>query len=365
MTNVLRWIGLLGGLLVGGAVLFVLWASSGRLPDEKRAQIRTYADFPDPSAPPESLTVTTYNVGYLSGMTNNEPVVRPNRLFYTNMEQVVGFLRRTQPDIVAAQEIDFGGARVAHVHQLDTLAARLGYPAAAQSVNWDERYLPFPYGRPAVHFGRTLSGQAILSRFPIRGHVRNVLPRPPQPFYRDIFYLDRLAQVALVDLGGRPLVVINVHLEAFNADTRKRQARRVNGLYRRLADRGIPALLVGDFNSTLSSAETGASAGPADPTMQLLVKGTGLQAAVPPGAGGTSGATYPASSPTRQIDHILYPPSVFRPSEVRRWCGTPDPPSDHCAVTATLHFKSSMGESSTRAWPGYEDFPSLQTRTGD
>ncbi len=353
MKRALRILGLVvGGLVLSLAGVF-FWASSGALSDDELAQARTYTAQPDTTRP-DTLTVTTYNIGYLSGMRNNEPVVRPDSLFHANMDQAAGYLRAAAPDIVALQEIDFGGARAAHVHQLDTLAARLGYPGAAQAVNWDERYLPFPYGRPAVHFGRTLSGQAVLSRFPIRRHVRRTLPRPPQSFFRDAFYLDRLAQVGVVDVDGRPLAVINVHLEAFDVGTRETQARVVNDLYRRLADRGIPTLLLGDFNSSLSSGEEGGQAGAEDATMQHILAGTDLRSAVNTASADTASATYPADAPARTIDHIFYSPQFFEAVDTQRWCGRPAPPSDHCAVTAALRLTSRA------KWPSHEALPPLE-----
>jgi len=355
MKRALQIFGSVIAALLIGAVGFFLWASSGRLPAEDLTQIRTYESASDKTAP-DTLTVTTYNIGYLSGMTNNEPVVRSDSLFSANIDQAVRFFRRVDPDIAGLQEIDFGGARVAHMHQLDTLVARLGYPTAAQAVNWDERYLPFPYGRPAVNFGRTLSGQAVLSRFPIRRHVRNVLPRPPQLFFRDAFYLDRLAQVAVVDLGGHPLVVINVHLEAFHVGTREEQARIVNDLYRRLADNNIPALLLGDFNSRLRRAGVASP----DETMKLLLDGTNLRPAITATPGDTAHATYPAEAPTRRIDYIFYSPRFFKSADAQRWCGAPNPPSDHCAVTATLRLTPPAEE-----WPTHQALPSLEIRLGE
>lgn len=353
MKRVLQVLGGLLSLLLVGMAAFFLWASSGGLSEADLAQIRTYNAAPDTTAP-DTLTVTTYNVGYLSGMMNNEPVVRPDRLFDANMEQAVRFLRRVKPDIVGLQEIDYGGARVAHVHQLDTLAARLGYPAAAQAVNWDERYLPFPYGRPAVNFGRTVSGQAVLSRFSIRRHVRNVLPRPPQPFYREAFYLDRLAQAAVVDLGGASLVVINVHLEAFHMGTREEQARLVNGFYRRLADHDVPVLLLGDFNSRLRRAGVASR----DSTLRILLDDTDLRPATTAPLGDTAHATYPADAPARRIDYIFYSPRFFKSAEAQRWCGLPNPPSDHCAVTATLRLVPPGEE-----WSSGRDVPSLDIQS--
>ena len=331
MWRTLKWMG--GGLCALTVILigFVWWASTGRLAPEERAQTRRY-EASSTTALPDTLRVTTYNIGYLSGMTNNEPVVRAESLFVANMNQAARLLRRADAHVVGTQEIDFGAARSFGVQQLDTLATRLGYAHAAQAVNWDERYLPFPYGRPAVHFGRVVSGQAVLSRAPIRQHARHVLQRPPLPLYRDIFYLDRLAQTVLLDLGGTPLVVINVHLEAFDAETRRRQAREVRQLYERIADgTALPILLLGDFNSQATRAEGTLRA---DSTMQMLLQHTDLRLAAPPD---TTLATYPADRPTRRIDHILYRDGFFRPARTTVACGpAAHPPSDHCAVTAAL-----------------------------
>ncbi|MFB6247032.1 MAG: endonuclease/exonuclease/phosphatase family protein, partial [Salinibacter sp.] len=296
------------GLLVLTLAGLFLWASSGPLPEDALAQTKRYAAAPDTTAP-DTLTVTTYNIGYLSGMTNNEPVVRPDSFLAANLRQALTLLRTANPDLVGFQEIDYGAARSGYVQQLDTIGARLGYAAAAQAINWDERYLPFPYGRPAVHFGRVVSGQAVLSRFPVRRHARIVLARPPRSFVRDAFYLDRLAQVAVVDLGGQALAVINVHLEAFHTPTREQQARTVNRLYDRLAAQGLPVLLLGDFNSTLPDA-AGMPNG-ADRTMRILLAETGLRPVLPDSSAQGAPGTYPADAPTETIDHIFYPPARF------------------------------------------------------
>jgi endonuclease/exonuclease/phosphatase family metal-dependent hydrolase len=257
--------------------------------------------------------------------------VRSDSLLAANLDQALGLLRRAAPDLIAVQEIDYGAARSGYVQQLDTIAAQLGFAEAAQAVNWDVRYLPFPYGRPAVHFGRTVSGQAVLSRYPIEQHHRYVLARPPQSFVRDAFYLDRLAQVAVVDVGGRPSAVVNVHLEAFDADTRERQAETVNRLYDRLAATDLPVLLLGDFNSPLPD-----SIGSTGRAVELLLADTDLRPVFPDSSGRPLPGTYPADAPTRTIDHIFYSPAHFTVAARRVQCGAPSPPSDHCAVTASF-----------------------------
>jgi len=320
----------LAGLLLVLAGVFI-WASSGRLPDEDLAQTKQYAA-PD-TADRDTLTVATYNVGYLSGMTNNKPVVRSESLFAAHMDRALSLLSRPSPDLLGLQEVDYGAARSFYAHQLDTMATRLGYAFAAQAVNWDERYLPFPYGRPAVHFGRVVSGQAVLSNDAFRAHRRSVLPRPPQPFYRAAFYIDRLVQTVLVDVGGRLLVVFNVHLEAYDANTRAKQARVVRVLYEQVAERNVPALVLGDFNAERTN--------PADATMRHLLNETDLRAARPSGPDTTARATYPADAPTQNIDHILYSPAHMTPVTHDVRCGpSAHPPSDHCLVEASFVFTS-------------------------
>ena len=342
-------------LLALAAVFF--WASSGRLSEDELAQTKQY-DAPASSTAPDSLTVTTYNLGYLSGMTNNEPVVRSDSFLAANMQEALALLHRTTSDVVAFQEIDYGSGRSGYVHQLDTLAARLNFATAAQAVNWDKRYIPFPYGRPAVHFGRTLSGQAVLSQFPIRQHQRVALSRPPQSFVRDAFYLDRLAQVVLLDLGGRSLAVINVHLEAFHAATRAKQARRVNAIYDQITAQGLPVLLLGDFNSPLPDSTSGRlptdprQAAAADSTMRLLLAETALRPTLPSRHPHFSG-TYPADAPAQKIDHIFYPPAFMTPVDRKIRCGAPSPPSDHCAVTASFRLAPPA------EWPTLESVPNI------
>lgn len=327
-----------GGLLALflAVIAFFFWASSDTRSDRELAITTAYAAAP--VAPADTVSVMTYNIGYLSGMTNNEPVVRSESLYTANLEAAVQLLRRTSPDIIGFQEIDVGAARSFNIHQLDTLATRLGYAASAMAINWDKRYVPFPYSaNPAIHFGRVLSGQAVLSRYPIVRHERIELARTSQPFWSDAFYLDRLAQVVEIAVGSDTLVVINVHLEAFEEATRETQAREVRRIYERHAHR--PVLLIGDFNSILPSARAAhptdeQRAFADDETLSILLDGTTLQPALPDSAYTapmSAMGTYPTDAPTRKIDHIFYTPAPIRAlgAAVPE---TPGTPSDHRPV---------------------------------
>ena len=290
-----------------------------------------------------------YNIGYLSGMTNNRPVERTPALFEKNMDAVLTMLRETAPDIVGLQEIDFVAERSYNVHQLDTLGTRAGYHAGAQAVNWDVRYLPFPSNDPAFHFGRLRSGQAVLSRYPMGTHERIELARTSRPFWNDAFYLDRLAQVTEIALGTDTLVVVNVHLEAFEQATREAQARQVHDLVRSRLWEDAPTatdtapdralLLIGDFNSVppvarelLPPEERDAFLG--DETFAHLLQDLPLQSAFPDSMythAAEATTTFPADAPTRAIDHIYYTPHHIE-AIAAEVLNPPGPPSDHRPV---------------------------------
>ncbi len=231
--------------LVVMLVIFFYWGSRANL---ELGQLHQEISFISGQAQSgDTFSIMTYNLGYLSGMTNNLPLKPSRKLFEHNLEAAQTLLSQLKPDILGFQEIDFGSTRSYNMNQLDSLAT--GYQVAVQSVNWDKNYVPFPYWPPAAHFGKMLSGQAILSKFPVSTSERIVLPGPEKaPFYYRAFYLDRLIQVAEILINGKAVVVLNVHLEAFDEETREIQAREVLKVVEQYIN-NRPLILIGDFNT--------------------------------------------------------------------------------------------------------------------
>jgi endonuclease/exonuclease/phosphatase family metal-dependent hydrolase len=233
--------------------VFFLWASSPTMDETDYAKLIEY-DFETNIDNDSIYSIVTYNIGYLSGMTNNRAIAKPKELFDGNMKKVVAEVKKVNPDIVAFQEIDYNSARSYEVNQEEEIA-KLGYNYAANGVNWDENYVPFPYWPPSMHFGKMISGQSILSKYPLKDYERIVLERvADNPFYRDALYLERLAQTTKVNLDGREVVLINVHLEAFDKPTRIKQFHYVLDLFKKYKDE-YPTILLGDFNSEARNKE--------------------------------------------------------------------------------------------------------------
>lgn len=289
-----------------------------------------YPPRPAPPSNPDTLTVATYNLGYLSGMTNQQAVTRNRDLLEANQSRGISALQPLDLDVLALQEVDFDAYRSFHQNQQHALSTALALPFAALAVNWDKRYVPFPYWPPQAHYRAVTSGQAVLSRYPIRHNQRVVLERvPTNPFYYNALYLDRVAQVTELDLSGQPLVVINVHLEAFDAPTRVRQTTFVRQLAEQYAET-MPVLLLGDFNSDLNRAEE-ITDGEA-PSIQILLDSPVFASASPIPA---QAATFPSNQPQYRLDYIFYTPATLA---VRNWqiVNAAAQASDHLPVMATL-----------------------------
>lgn len=320
-----KWLLQISGALTaaaaGAIAVFFLWATSGVYPTDRYTEIRSFDDGTDngvedgaTAADPLSnlggttntLTVVTYNIGYLSGLTNNQAVQRNRTLLDANQQTAIAALDAVDADFIAFQEIDFDAKRSFFADQVAAIAQGLGFSQGAIAVNWNKRYVPFPYWPPATHFGQIVSGQAVLSRYPITENERVVLQRlASKPFYYKALYLDRLAQVTQVDVDGQPLVLINVHLEAFDEPTRRQQTATVLELYNQYAT-DYPVILLGDFNSSIPNSEE------TDPTINQLLQADGIAVATSP-ADFANQLTFPSDTPTVKLDYIFYDPEDIEP----------------------------------------------------
>lgn len=293
------------GTGVGGMVAFFYWGSSPKL---SPSQYLINKSYPNASSLQSDsvFTIITYNIGYLSGMTNNKVADRTQEFLYQNLARVIQTFKHIQPDIVAYQEIDYGGDRSFDINQSEKIAQTLGFAYQLDAINWDKTYVPFPYSwNPVHHFGRVLSGQSLHTHFPVMSHEKMILARPDLPFYEQAFYIDRLAQVVKLKIKDKELVIINVHLEAFDAPTRLKHGKVATELFERYS-KYYPVILLGDFNSP-APTETSRQNSDYEPMIDEMLKINNLKSAIAPEYFGKKEfLTYPADNPAIQIDYIFY-----------------------------------------------------------
>lgn len=270
-----------------------------------------------------TVRIVTWNVGYAYGPQNNLGRVLARDAVERNLDTIGSTLAAMAPDIVLLQEVDFDSARTFGIDQLARIAESTGLPHAAWAITWNRRYIAWPYWPPSQQFGRIVSGQAVLSRFPIRAHDVRRFPKPAaNAFWYNWFYLDRVAQTVTMDLGERTAALLHLHLEAFDNNTQLQQAKWVVGhnadTFDHLHDPDPPMLwIAGDLNS-VSNVRTDTSFTPEQRQAVIDSEGKALpyllahtntkfqNAELP------DQLTFPSWDPLYKIDHILYATSQVR-----------------------------------------------------
>lgn len=311
---------LLIALVIGalGLAVLVLWMAGGV--QRPKVSLPPLMKLPGVETSSRSagapFTVVTWNIAWGYGWGSEGSGGSKTRAhFERTLGEMGRVLASLDPDVVLLQEVDFDATRSHHIDQAEHLARRAGLPFVAKAVSWSANWVPFPYWPVSDHFGAMKSGGAILSRHPIRDHRVETVKKPDaNPWWYNLFYLFRYHQQLTLDTDHGPVVVFNVHTEAFDQDNRVQHARR---LAERIAAEITPHTVVGgDFNTVLpeASLRRGYPDEPDtshvdDPTLELI---RGVSGLVDPIAGErylkneASWLTFPAHDPNRKLDYILH-----------------------------------------------------------
>ncbi|MEN8153780.1 MAG: endonuclease/exonuclease/phosphatase family protein [Acidobacteriota bacterium] len=292
-------------------IIFLFWASSGISGKKPLSGIKIFTENINDVIKKQPFTIMTYNCGYFSGMRNNIAVSSSKDFYIHNLDNFIKILREHPPEIICFQEIDFNSKRSHYINQMDYLSGYLKYKYGAYAVNWNKRYVPFPYWPPSAHFKKILSGQSVLSVFPIRKSNRIVLEMPKNPFYYNLFYLNRLIQTTEIKINNKIIIVMNIHLEAFDKKTREKQSAHVLKYYRKNFKNKFPVIILGDFNCVRPDAEKKNNFEDepetdyyGEKTIELFLDEESLTSAMPYSKPDSN--TFPSVNPDRKLDFIFF-----------------------------------------------------------
>lgn len=205
---------------------------------------------------PVDLTVLSFNIH--AGRT------KAGRL---DLARVADEIEAWQPDLVLLQEVDRGRDRSGRVDQTRWLGRRLDMHAV--------------FG-PNRRLRGGVSGNAVLSRFPVVARANQPLPSRPGLYRRGLLRVT-------VDVSGQRVDVFATHLEHASRHVRREQARAVA---ERVQRSRVPVLVGGDLNAE-----------PGTPPLRSLNR-RGLVDPWPL-VGRGPGRTVPAYDPRRRIDFLL------------------------------------------------------------
>ncbi len=230
-----------------------------------------------------TLRVLSYNIHHCRGTDGR-----------VDLPRIAAVIRGSEADIVCLQEVDDRTARTGGVDQTAELARLTG--------------LHGEFGHQIDYQGGRY-GQAILSRTPLEEPQVHVLPGDPMSE-------TRIAFVAHTDVAGHSLVIVGTHLHHLDPEVRLAQAEAIAAL-----DLGSgPMILGGDLNAV-----------PESPPLAALLRI--WESATPEPL-----ATFPAGSPSRQIDFILARPANLLEPQTARVLDEPVA-SDHRPLLVEFTFR--------------------------
>jgi endonuclease/exonuclease/phosphatase family metal-dependent hydrolase len=326
-------------VFVLAVTLFAFWASRS-FHSKKYSPVINYSQFKEKASPPgDILTVMTYNIGYASGLKNNQGNVLTRDELYDNLDRIVKTLKKNNTDILAVQEIDFHSKRSHYINQLEYLAHKLKFPYVSYVLNWDKKYVPYPVSLCfKKHFGHMESGQAVLSRFPILENKCYFFIKPlNKPFWYKLFYIERAVQCVKIRLSpSRTIDLYNVHLEAFHVNTRKTQMQQLLDI--KVKNDFTSGFILGDFNALPpdASKRNNFSDEPeidfrSDNTIKTMHEKSNLKEVM------VDSFSFPSDNPTRRLDYVFFSEDfILQKGFIDGNAGTG---SDHLPVISTFQIK--------------------------
>ena len=258
MRLALRIIGGLLGLVLAAAAVFLLVLTLAEYKPAQREALDVDAGSVKALAPGGELTVMSWNVGFGALGDNADFFMDGGTMSRTAdlnrvTENLLGIreaMSELSPDVIFMQEVDADSDRSWHTDERDVLHAAFPDCAAAFAPNYKALYVPYPW--PPI--GHVDSGLLTLSAFGIASAERISLPCPFSWPVR-LAQLKRCLLVSRVPLEGtdRELVLVNLHLEAYDDGSGKEAQTRVLAEFlREEAAKGNYVIAGGDFNQTSS-----------------------------------------------------------------------------------------------------------------
>ncbi len=254
--------------------------------------------------PGASMKVLTLNMAHGRGLATHQSLCK-TKTIEANLEKIAAVLERERPDVVALQEADgpsFWSGNFDHVARLAELA---GFEHRFRG-----EHVSRGVGSQRVSYGTALLAGSELGE-PAAHKFKVTRPTPTKGFV-----------VATVAFPGTNMKtdVVSVHLDFARAAKRQEQ---IELLAAKLAGRGRPLVVMGDFNCGWSKKED---------SLRLLGEKLGVRP-FRPGAKGL--LTYESNRPRTRLDWIL----LSRELDFQTYAALPDRVSDHLGVAATLRVK--------------------------
>ena len=262
-VRILRIIGIILLVVVLAAAAFIGYLTVTeyypKAGEREVLSIRSGIDSTLPSSGP--IRVLSWNIGYGALGDNADFFMDGGKGVNTaskdrvneNMNSILETVSREDPDIIFLQEADVNSMRSHHVNEMQMFTDKFTDMETYFAYNFKVPFVPYPI--PPI--GTVNSGIAILSSWHQSEAVREALPCPFSWPIR-VANLKRCLLISRIPAeDGKELVLVNLHLEAYDSGEGKAaQTRQLKHLLESEAQKGNYVIAGGDFNQTFTSVDT-------------------------------------------------------------------------------------------------------------
>lgn len=246
-------------LVIVGGLLTWLTIVEYKPGDTESVQVETVGGQAVSLSAGDSVKLVAWNIGYGALGDNADFFMDGGKMVYTgdearvraNMDAMVGEIKAQDPDILLLQEIDLDSSRSRHIDETYYFDV-LGYNNMAFANNFKVEFFPIPI----PPYGHIDSGIATYSSYTTTSATRVQLPCPFTWPIRT-FNLKRCLLITRIPVeGGKELVIVNLHLEAYDdGEGKAAQAQVLMDILNEETAKGNYVIAGGDFNQTFSNIE--------------------------------------------------------------------------------------------------------------
>ena len=246
-------------LVLFAALLIVLTVAEYKPEDQEQVAVEALNGDAKQLSSGDSIKIVSWNMGYGALGNNADFFMDGGKMVYTadearvkeNLSAMAGEIKAQNPDIVLLQEIDLDSSRSYHIDQTAYFDGQ-GYNNMAFANNFKVAYFPFPI----PPYGKIDSGIATYSKYPTTSATRIQLPCPFSWPVKTI-NLKRCLLVTRIPVeGGKELILINLHLEAYDdGEGKAAQAKMLMDILNEESAKGNYIIAGGDFNQSFSNAK--------------------------------------------------------------------------------------------------------------
>lgn len=217
--------------------------------------------------PGQVLSVLTWNIGYGALGDNADFFMDGGSKVRTadegrvrqNMEGILTTLNELDPDIALLQEVDVNSGRSSHIDESALISDNQELRQSSFAANYRSLFIPYPI--PPI--GKVNAGIQTISKYTAVSSERIQLPCP----FRWPLRLGNLKRCLMINRipvdadasereSGRELVLINLHLEAYDSGEGKAaQTQMLKDILEEESAKGNYVIAGGDFNQTFSNTD--------------------------------------------------------------------------------------------------------------